>query len=156
RCERADRHPNQNRLRAVAGQIDRSSGHTVHLRLILPQSLQQTRRRRRHHNNRTHEIPQDPESMNPDGLPHTIVDTPEQAVRVEPLNPDRQPREPVRAPALPLDRTAQALHKWDVQQSWRYARLQGAVQVSADLFGPPPAQPTSAHEPTDLIASEAP
>src|ERR1043165_9599520 len=53
RCGKADRHPNQNRSRAVAGQIDRSSDHTVHLRLIPRPCLRQTHGRRHHHNSRT-------------------------------------------------------------------------------------------------------
>src|SRR6267143_1484475 len=152
RCGRADRRPNQNQLRAVAGPIDRSSDRIVRRRLTPPPSLRQTRRTRHHHNSRTRGIPRDPEAATPGGLPHKAADTPGQAVRAERPMPDRRPRGPGRVPALPLDRTAQALPEWRAPPFWRYARWQGSLRVSADLFAQSPAQPTSAHAPTARIA----
>ena len=75
RYGRADQHPNQNRSKAMACRIVRSSDRTVRHRLTLPPFLRQTRRRRHHRNNRTLGTLPDPEATIPDGQPRKVVDT---------------------------------------------------------------------------------
>src|SRR6185503_15189378 len=156
RCGRADQRPTQNRLKGVACRIDRLSDRTVRRRLTPTPFLRQRRRRRHHHNSRTHGIHRDPESANLDDLPHKAIDTPGQVVRAERPTPDRWPRGPVHVPALPLDHTVPALPGSRAPPFLRYARQQGSLPVSADLFAPPPAQPTSVPAATARTASGAP